>query len=270
MEIAKPPTDVGNGGTAMTWAQKVARGAQFKVPQNLQKKDRHGEDINYVKEIMFEDKNLRNHLRIHKAEQITQQVIEENSVLFEIQNKHFLTNREIYRLIETQIGKMEGATPYSRYGNTKNTTLLGITFKEAEDATKAMEDGIIIDEIKYLASPSYLNKSATPPKMVRVLLDHVPKQQETLLVGIMASMCMYGKICQVVKSTNDGIFEGQVSVLLDINDIDNDTKFQPLQRMLYLSYWDRYASAAYRGAPPYAINVENQVTLKKTVHFLLN
>ncbi|CAO3641221.1 unnamed protein product [Cunninghamella echinulata] len=43
---------------------------------------------------------------------------------------------------------------------------------------------------------------------------------------------------------------GQVSVLLDTNDTDEKVNYLPLQRMLYLSFWDSYMPASYKGAPP--------------------
>ncbi|CAO3633028.1 unnamed protein product [Cunninghamella echinulata] len=86
--------------------------------------------------------------------------------------------------------------------------------------------------------------------MVRVHLSYVPKKQAALVEGIFESMHRYGKICEIKKMLYDGFFEGQISILLDINDEDNEVKYQPLQRMLYMEYWDRYLPATFKGVPP--------------------
>ncbi|CAO3641225.1 unnamed protein product [Cunninghamella echinulata] len=99
--------------------------------------------------------------------------------------------------------------------------------------------------------------------MVRVLLDYIPKKQAELVDGIFLSMSIYGKVCQIKKLTNDGYFEGQVSVLLDTNNTDEAQKYQPLQRMLYLSFWNSYMPASYKGAPPVCFQCRQSGHIRK-------
>lgn len=234
-----------------SWAQKVAKGLKAKVPTPMMQKDIMGDRIDLQPVVIYEDVHLKDHLRIFKSEQIIQQTLEDNSVIFEIPKKEFATFSEMYRVIEKQIGKIDGVIALNKFGtNLRGNIFIEVTFMDNDHNSKAIQEGIIFKEVNYKASPSKLTKSDTAPKMVRVHLSYVPKKQAALVEGIFESMRRYGKICEIKKMLYDGFFEGQVSVLLDINDDDNEVKYQPLQRMLYMEYWDRYLPASFKGAPP--------------------
>ncbi|KAG0973271.1 hypothetical protein G6F27_014377 [Rhizopus arrhizus] len=59
-------------GIGETWAEKVAKGMEKRIPNAMQNKNIYGEQINIAHEVMYEDDLLKDHLRIHKAEQIAQ------------------------------------------------------------------------------------------------------------------------------------------------------------------------------------------------------
>ncbi|KAK4510019.1 uncharacterized protein ATC70_006188 [Mucor velutinosus] len=78
---------------------------------------------------------------------------------------------------------------------------------------------------------------------------------ETFVEDLQKSLKFYGKVYQIKKYTIDGFFEGHISFLIDTtvnyrNAEGKEYDIQPLSRMMYLSAWDVYVPATYRGAPP--------------------
>ncbi|KAI8078923.1 uncharacterized protein BX664DRAFT_287132, partial [Halteromyces radiatus] len=249
--MTSPGINVHHHANDESWAQKVAKGLQAKVPAPMNSKDLMGDQIHYTAVTLYEDEQLKDQIRIHRAEQIIQQTLEEEAVLFELPKREFTTLTEAYTLIQDQIGIIDGVTPLNRFGsNTRGNLLLEVTFVESQHASDAIEKGITINEVNYRASPTRLNGSTQPPRMTRVFLNYVPKKQSVLKEGILESMKFYGKVCEIKKMMNGNFFEGQVSILLDTNDDGVDKKYRPLQRMLYMAHWDRYIPATFKGAPP--------------------
>ncbi|KAI8093748.1 uncharacterized protein BX664DRAFT_358151 [Halteromyces radiatus] len=208
--MTSPGINVHHHANDESWAQKVAKGLQAKVPAPMNSRDLMSDQIHYTAVTLYEDEHLKDQIRIHRAEQIIQQTLEEEARQY----------------------------------------LLEVTFVENQHACDAIEKGIIINEVNYRASPTRLHGSTQPLRMTRVFLNYVPKKQSVLKEGILESMKFYGKVCEIKKMMNGNFFEGQISILLDTNDDGVDKKCRPLQRMLYMSHWDRYIPATFKGAPP--------------------
>ncbi|SAM00604.1 hypothetical protein [Absidia glauca] len=88
------------------------------------------------------------------------------------------------------------------------------------------------------------------PKMIRVHLTGIPYEEEDVLVEkLRTSIQRYGNVCQLQMFRQSDVFEGKVSALLDTQD-DTMASYEPLQRMLYVSAWETFVPASYKGAPP--------------------
>ncbi|SAL99590.1 hypothetical protein [Absidia glauca] len=86
--------------------------------------------------------------------------------------------------------------------------------------------------------------------MIRVHLTGIPYEEEDVLVAkLKESLKHYGKVCQLQMFRQSDVFEGKVSALLDTQD-DAMASYEPLQRMLYVSAWETFVPASYKGAPP--------------------
>ena len=90
--------------------------------------------------------------------------------------------------------------------------------------------------------------------MVHVNLNllRIP-DKETFLVDLKKSLRFYGEVYQVKRYTCGGFFEGEISVVLDTKSgystVNGDlAPCQPLERMLYLSVWDTFVPATFKGA----------------------
>jgi hypothetical protein len=76
----------------------------------------------------------------------------------------------------------------------------------------------------------------------------------TFLSDLLESLSYYGKVLQVKQFTSAGYFEGKLSVILDTSvgfQVGDEWQAaKPLDRMIYLSEFDCFVPATYRGAPP--------------------
>ncbi|CAO3647623.1 unnamed protein product [Cunninghamella echinulata] len=99
-----------------SWAQKVAKGLKAKIPTPTMQKDILGDRIDLQAVVIYKSVQLKDHMHIFKSEQIIQQILEDNSVIFEIPKKEFATFSEIYRVIEKQIGKIDGVVALNKFG----------------------------------------------------------------------------------------------------------------------------------------------------------
>lgn len=88
-------------------------------------------------------------------------------------------------------------------------------------------------------------------KLIWVNLSLVLTKRSGLLKGIRSSLRCYEKNMYDQRISYNGIFEGQVIVLLDIcKKKKEDTGYKNLQTMLYLPFWDRYVPAFFKGVLP--------------------
>ncbi|KAI8086807.1 uncharacterized protein BX664DRAFT_374825 [Halteromyces radiatus] len=122
--MTSPGINVHHHANDESWAQKVAKGLQAKVPAPMNCKDLMGDQIHYTAVTLYEDEQLKDQIRIHRAEQIIQQTLEEEAVLFELPKREFSTLTEAYTLIQDQIGIIDGVTPLNRFGSNTRGNLL--------------------------------------------------------------------------------------------------------------------------------------------------
>lgn len=254
-----------------SWASKVAGGRNVKIPHRMQNMDTSGEKIVYTIETIYENEQLKEQLRITRAEELIQSSLQDNSVLFEVPKGEFTSLTNLYRLIQTQIGPIIRVVPISQFGNLKGNILVEVTFEKDEDANVAIAEGIIVNEMNFKATPAHINNSSCPPKMTRIFLNYVPGvTHDELVPGLVSSLSIYGKVYEIKKRLHGGFFEGQISALLDLNDDEETNKHVPLQRMLYLHTWDRYVPAEYKGAEAICYQCRKTGHIKKDCPVIKN
>lgn len=185
---------------------------------------------------------------------IVRQALTPDSVLFSLPALAFERRSKAYSLIESQIGPVHGFRPLSVYDmRSRRDLLIEAKFVDPAHTTKAIEDGITVDEIVHKASPSVAG-SENPLLRVQLSLLHIDTDQ-SLKDGLLASLRYYGKVYQIRRVLCDGYYEGQLTVTIDPSVGYKDSKgvshdAQPLQRMLYLETWDTFAPATFKGAAP--------------------
>jgi hypothetical protein len=199
-------------------------------------------------ETLYEDENLGDQLRAQRAASIIQQALHPDTVLFTFAANMFKDRTEAYKAIENGIGAAKGFRPISMYGNQQRKELIiEAKFREKGDAQKAIREGFAHLGIQYRGSPS---NDGAENKLTKISFSHLPLEDpEDLCSGLQNSLQYYGRVVQIKRSTKDGHFEGDASVILDRTPIKGK-EFQELKRMMYLMEWDIHAPASFKGAPP--------------------
>ncbi|CAO3621822.1 unnamed protein product [Cunninghamella echinulata] len=186
---------------------------------------------------VYEHPELQDQLHLHRAETILQQVLHSNAVLFEIPAK--TQYREAYKLIEDSCGRVLG---FRCINKPKENS-----FANETSRIEAISKGVTIDGIAHRGTPCMENANDMPEK-TRVYISGVPLEEEDKFKDMLIqSLNCYGQVAQILILKDSGYFEGEVSVLL--NRSSKTGKYEPLQRMLFLSAWDRYLPAYFKGAP---------------------
>ncbi|CAO3694672.1 unnamed protein product [Rhizopus stolonifer] len=148
------------------------------------------------------------------APSIVQQVLTPGAVVFSFPSTCFSSSQAAYRVIQDQIGALDGAKCISMY-STKPTKDLNIEtlFQNPTHAILAVNEGMIVADMVYHASSSDAGDLAS---LTRVQLNflNIPVGA-TLVSSLIQSFRYYGKVYQVKKFTTDGFFEGLVSVIVD-------------------------------------------------------
>ena len=168
--------------------------------------------------------------------------------------KAFADRSEAYQLIEDQIGPMEGALPLNVYDlRARGNLLLEVKFEAQADTTRAINDGVTVDDIVYKASPSVAGVE-NPLVRIQLTLLQIAKPED-LKQGLLSSLRYFGKVYQIRRVLRNGYFEGRMTITLDpskgyVDDNGNMHDPHPLQRMIYLESWDVFAPASYKGAAP--------------------
>jgi hypothetical protein len=186
---------------------------------------------------------------------IIQQSLSSGSVLFSFQKTLFSDRVAAYKLIQEQISHDVEFRPLSLYDSRDDGSLLiEAKFANVDHAMKAMQEGVTVQGVVYKASTSKESAEFGDLKHVQFTLLRMT-QKATFLADLMESLSYYGKVLQVKKFTHLGYFEGKLSVMLDtsVGYQVGDSEYQearPLGRMLYLSEFDCFVPATYKGAPP--------------------
>ena len=251
----------------LNWSTVVARGLQVKVPTAIQRNNRSA-TLQSKAETLYEDEDITDQLRAQKAAAIIQQALHPDTVLFTFADDVFTERTDAYRIIEKEIGEVTGFRPISLYGNSSRKELIiEAKFKNDEDGKKAISDGFSHKGIQYHGTPS---ADGAENKMIKINLSHLPLEDpEDLRIGLMNSLSEYGRVVQIKRYTTSGYFEGEAMVLIDCA-ANETTTFQRLERMLYLTEWDTYVPASYKGAPPVCYHCRQAGHIKKECPKLAN
>ena len=205
--------------------------------------------------VQYKDDDLKGQILASKAMAIIQQSLSSGSVLFSFQKTLFSDRVAAYKLIQEQISHDVEFRPLSLYDSRDDGSLLiEAKFTNVDHAMKAMQEGVTVQGVVYKASTSKESAEFGDLKHVQFTLLRMT-QKATFLADLMESLSYYGKVLQVKKFTHLGYFEGKLSVMLDtsVGYQVGDSEYQearPLGRMLYLSEFDCFVPATYKGAPP--------------------
>lgn len=235
------------------WTTILSRGLHKKVisPSFTQKSQ--AQDLKMVGELMFQHEDLRQQELARRANAIVEQALTPGSVLFSFPAGTFATRTEAYNTIEANIGVTDGFRCLNLYQRKfTGGLLIEAKFISPLDATKAVVSGFPYKGKVYRGALSEDKTIREGMVHVKLNLLRIP-DKATFLADLTKSLRFYGEVYQVKRYTCGGYFEGQVSVILDTlagykNASGEDVKCQPLERMLYLSAWDTFASATFKGA----------------------
>ena len=241
--------------TDLTWAQRASRQTNVRFLQQNKRKLESNRNVPLVGTVLYEDDDLKGQILASKAMAIIQQSLSSGSVLFSFQKTLFSDRVAAYKLIQEQISTDVEFRPLSLYDSRDDGSLLiEAKFANVDHAMKAMQEGVTVQGVVYKASTSKESAEFGDLKHVQFTLLRMT-QQATFLADLMESLSYYGKVLQVKKFTHLGYFEGKLSVMLDtsVGYQVGDSEYQearPLGRMLYLSEFDCFVPATYKGAPP--------------------
>ncbi|KAJ8654752.1 hypothetical protein O0I10_009643 [Lichtheimia ornata] len=234
----------------LQWSQVVAKGAGMKVITP----SRAPRDGTMTSDILYEHSEFTRQQLSRKAAALVKQALTPQSVLFSLPHLAFERRSKAYAEIESQIGEVQGFRHISAYDvRSRRDMLIEAKFVNPDHATKAIEEGITVNEVIYKASPT-VSGSENPLIRVQLSLLHIDSDQ-AIRDGLLSSLRYYGKVYQIRRILYDGYFEGQLTVTIDPSEGYEDSKgehheAQPLQRMLYLETWDTFAPASFKGAAP--------------------
>ena len=157
---------------------------------------------------------------------------------------------DAYKARQQQVSPLVELRPLSVYDDRNDGSLLiEAKFEEVEAASKAfLSTGVV-----YKAVLAKETREFGELKHVQFALMRIVREP-TFLVDLMDSLAYYGKVLQVKQFTRGGFFEGKFSVMLDTSvghQVGEEWQVaNPLDRMLYLSEFDCFVAATYKGAPP--------------------
>ncbi|EPB83586.1 hypothetical protein HMPREF1544_09688 [Mucor circinelloides 1006PhL] len=242
--------------TDLTWAQRASRQTNVRFLQQNKRKLENNRNVPLVGTVLYEDDDLKGQILASKAMAIIQQPLSSGSVLFSFQKTLFSDRVAAYKLIQEQISTDAEFRPLSLYDSRDDGSLLiEAKFANVDHALKAMQEGVTVQVVVYKAFTSKESAEFGDLKHVQFTLLRMT-QQATFLADLMESLSYYGKVVlQVKKFTHLGDFEGKLSVMLDtsvgyqVGELEYQ-EARPLGRMLYLSEFDCFVPATYKGAPP--------------------
>ncbi|OAD04160.1 CCHC-type zinc finger transcription factor [Mucor lusitanicus CBS 277.49] len=243
--------------TTLTWAQRASDGAKLKFYQPTKRRSAEAAASSYrlVGSVLYEDDDLKGQILASKAMAIVQQALTSGSVLFSFRKGIFGDRVDAYKAIQVQVSPLVEFRPLSVYDEKNDGSLLiEAKFEEVEDAHKALNTGVTVDGVVYKAVHAKECKEFGELKHVQFTLMRIVKEP-TFLIDLMDSLAHYGRVLQVKQFTRGGFFEGKFSVMLDTSvgyqvEGGEQKEAQPLDRMLYLSEFDCFVAATYKGAPP--------------------
>ncbi|KAG2209706.1 hypothetical protein INT47_001852 [Mucor saturninus] len=188
-----------------------------------------------------------------KALSIVNQKLTDGSVLFSFPAAVFQHRVEAYCAIQSQCGPIHGVRPISYYGAPSDSNmLLEVKFLNDDSTTKAITSGVSVKDKTFKGFRTNFSDKNT---LVHVKLSvlYIP-DQKNYLEDLISSLSYYGQVLQIKEYSCGGYFEGQMSVILNtvVGYTDEDDEYHssvPLSNNLYLSEWDCFATATFKGAP---------------------
>ncbi|KAI8327549.1 hypothetical protein BC941DRAFT_364769, partial [Chlamydoabsidia padenii] len=199
--------------TKHTWSEIAAKGHSMKVPtiNRSQTEDAPTETMT-----IYELAELKNLMKVHRAENMLGMALHDNTVLFELPTSEFRNAETTYEIMHKQIGPTLGARIIRPNNNRPvQNFLVEARFETQAAMALAVTQGLIVEDMQYRAVTTRLNKGALP-KMVRVHVAGIPFEDTTSLKEkLILSLKYYGKVCQIQILRRLGVFEGAISALLD-------------------------------------------------------
>jgi hypothetical protein len=243
--------------TTLTWAQRASDGAKLKFYQPTKRRSAEAAASSYplVGSVLYEDDDLKGQILASKAMAIVQQALTSGSVLFSFGKGLFGDRVDAYKAIQEQVSPLVEFRPLSVYDDKNDGSLLiEAKFEQVEAANQAMTTGVTVNDMVFKAVHAKECKEFGELKHVQFTLMRIVREP-TFLHDLMVSLSKYGRVLQVKQFTRGGYFEGKFSVMVDTSvgyQVEGGEwqKAQPLDRMLYLSEFDCFVAATYKGAPP--------------------
>ncbi|KAI8330240.1 hypothetical protein BC941DRAFT_441328 [Chlamydoabsidia padenii] len=252
-------------GESRKWSEIVAKGQKMKVPTTTFRKNKDQNDkMATASVVIFERDDLAAQMKLHRAEMILQQALNPDTVLFEFPGTADLGNEgTTYKLIEKQLGLAIGFRTVSHPNKNRRGNIIIEAKLMEEGHDKALTEGLTINGVKYLGTPTNSTEEDYP-EMVKIHVSGVPLAlPDEIKEGLLESMSIYGKVCQIRMEKRWGYFEGNATILLDRKASQAGMAYEPLQRMLFLQAWERYVPAQYKGAPPICFHCRQSDHMKK-------
>ncbi|CEP11207.1 hypothetical protein [Parasitella parasitica] len=210
-----PDTDQGE-----TWATMASRNTPKRYIQPTRRRLEKTNDIPLLPTVLFEENDLEGQILADKAMDIIQQSLSSGSVLFSFQN-HCL----VIALMHIDSFK-------------NKSHLMWNSDLSVEMAHKAMEEGVQVKGVQYKAVSAHRESSYKELKHVHFTLFRMVDEENFLLHNL----------------PDKAFFEGKMSMMIDTSagytTMDDEWhESKPLGRMLYLSAFDCFVPAVYKGAP---------------------
>ncbi|KAI7875636.1 uncharacterized protein EV154DRAFT_577735 [Mucor mucedo] len=236
-----------------TWADIAAVCNAKKVFRPIHVSDETDSEYKRASTIIYEDECLEALILTQQAMSIVQQKLTDGSVLFSFPATVFKHRFEAYEAIESQCGPLHGVRPISYYGVPSDSNmLLEVKFLDDGSTMKAITNGVSVKDKIFKGFRTNFSDKNT---LVRVKFSilYIP-DKENFLEYLLASLVYYGQVLEITEYSCVGFFEGQMSVILNtaVGYTDEDDEYHasvPLSNNLYLSEWDCFASATFKGAP---------------------
>ena len=235
------------------WTTILSRGLNKKVISPTFGHGPVSPALKRVAEVMYEHDDFKQQDLARKASSIVEQALTPGSVLFSFPAGMFANRFEAYKTIQASIGATHGFRTLNLYQRKSiGGLLIEAKFVSPSDATKAIVTGFHFNGKVFRGALSEDKSIREGMVHVNLNLLRIP-DKETFLVDLKKSLRFYGEVYQVKRYTCGGFFEGEISVVLDTKSgysaVDGElVPCQPLERMLYLSVWDTFVPATFKGA----------------------
>ena len=222
------------------------------VPRTLNRRAPDGRKQQLEAKVVWQKEDYRQIHLINTAATILKGELTPGAVVFDLNAKDFQKHTQAYALIEEQVGpfKQRGACPIFKYGRNSETNMtLEVSFLHEEDAKKAVEKGVIVNNLLYKGARVGSQDQETRTTC-DVTLSQLPYDRSIndFVTGVRNSLRHFGKVIRIVQLTDEGYFEGQAKVTFDTTPF-NGRPWEPLQRIIYMEDFRKNVTASWKDAP---------------------